>query len=442
MRKNYGYYLVAFFIALLSVSFSVSPASAAYPPTLVLQWGTPEQFNVINDIAVDTSGFVYVADSHRIQKFTSDGVFVATWGVGGSGDGQFKDPHGVAVDSLGLVYVADFGNYRIQKFTSDGTFVSKWGTPGSGNGQFNAPSRIAVDSLGFVYVSDPLNHRIQKFTSDGVFVRKWGVYGSGDGQFQYPNAIAIDSSDYVYVSDVNNNRIQKFTSNGNFVDKWGTPGYGDGQFSNPSGIAVDSSGYVYVVDPGNHRIQKFTSDGTFVSKWADQTSYAIAVDSSDYLYLPAMRKYAPQEHIPPTVVSTNPADGAIDVSTSTSFTVTFSEPMDPNTIYVSLNDGGLTNIQCTVSYSGTQATFTPISNVANNTTYTATVYESAKDVTGNPMGSNITWTFTTEAPSSSGGGGGGCAVLPTRDSDDQSPIGTILLLTLPALVLLTRRMFR
>jgi DNA-binding beta-propeller fold protein YncE len=38
------------------------------------------------------------------------------WGSEGSGNGEFKDPSGVAIDSSDNVYVADMGNNRIQKF--------------------------------------------------------------------------------------------------------------------------------------------------------------------------------------------------------------------------------------------------------------------------------------------------------------------------------------
>lgn len=41
-------------------------------------------------------------------------------GMKGFGDGEFKDPRGVAVDSLGNVYVVDSGNHRVQKFSSFG----------------------------------------------------------------------------------------------------------------------------------------------------------------------------------------------------------------------------------------------------------------------------------------------------------------------------------
>jgi hypothetical protein len=59
-----------------------------------------------------------VADSgnNRIQKFDASGGFIAKWGSLGSGDGQFSNPQGMAIDAQGNVYVADSGNNRIQKF--------------------------------------------------------------------------------------------------------------------------------------------------------------------------------------------------------------------------------------------------------------------------------------------------------------------------------------
>jgi hypothetical protein len=69
-------------------------------------------------------------------------------------------------------------NSRIQKFTNTGKFIRKWGTEGSGNGQFQDPNGVAVDSAGNAFVSDGDNNRIQKFTNTGKFIRKWGSFGS------------------------------------------------------------------------------------------------------------------------------------------------------------------------------------------------------------------------------------------------------------------------
>jgi uncharacterized repeat protein (TIGR02543 family) len=83
-------------------------------------------------IAVDSSGYVYVADSlnDRIQKFYSpppglNYVFHAKWGSFGTGDYQFWTAHEVCVDSSGAVYVADFGNNRVQKFNQYTLAINK-----------------------------------------------------------------------------------------------------------------------------------------------------------------------------------------------------------------------------------------------------------------------------------------------------------------------------
>jgi len=236
------------------------------------QWGSSGlskgQFNGPYGIAVDGSGNVYVVDvyNNRIQKFTADGVFIKQWGSFGTGNGQFYTPIAIAVDVRGNVYVTEVGStfvpgvgsHRIQKFTADGVFIRQWGSYGSGNGQFKDPEGIAVDSGGNVYVADAMNNNIQKFTADGVFIKQWGGAGVGDA------GIATDGDGNVYVADRDHNRIQKFTGDGVFIKQWGSLGYGNGQFHGPTGIAVDGNGHVYVTEFYNARIQEFTTDGVFI----------------------------------------------------------------------------------------------------------------------------------------------------------------------------------
>ncbi|MBM4429747.1 MAG: hypothetical protein FJ026_05265, partial [Chloroflexi bacterium] len=129
------------------------------------------QFNSPRGVAVAADGTVYVADTdnHRIQRFSSIGQFLGTWGSQGSGDGQFWYPHGVAVAPDGTVYVVDTYNHRIQFFSPTGTFLSKWGSQGNSDGQFQSPTGISVAPDGTVCVADSGNHRIQRFSATGAF---------------------------------------------------------------------------------------------------------------------------------------------------------------------------------------------------------------------------------------------------------------------------------
>ncbi|MEK6654011.1 MAG: Ig-like domain-containing protein, partial [Thermodesulfobacteriota bacterium] len=63
---------------------------------------------------------------------------------------------------------------------------------------------------------------------------------------------------------------------------------------------------------------------------------------------------------------------------------------------------GATPVAGTVTYAGVTATFRPWGNLAFNTTYTGTLTTGIKDLAGNALASNYTFTFTTF-----GGGGGG-----------------------------------
>ncbi len=299
-------------IFLLLVLVQVVQAAETYQ--FVTKWGSSGtgdgQFTNPSGIAIDTSGNVYITDRTHdpIQKFSSDGTFLTKWGSAGTGNGQFSSPEGVAVDSSGNVYVVDTYNSRIQKFSSTGAFITKWGNQGSGDGQFYWPKGVAVDSSGNVYTADDYNHRIQKFSSTGDFLGKWGSKGSGDGQFDDPVGIAVDSSGNVYVADKNNHRIQKFSSTGKFLGKWGSEGLDDGQFEFPYGVAVDTSGNVYVTDENNNRIQKFSSTGKFLGKWGSEGSgdgqlqwpTGIAVDLSGNVYVldsdnDRIQKFAPAQ---------------------------------------------------------------------------------------------------------------------------------------------------
>ncbi len=97
-----------------------------------------------------------------VQKFTSNGTFITSWGSTGLSDGQFINPSGIGVDSKGYVYVADYGeNNRIQKFDSNGNFITKWGSTGTGDGQFINPADIAIDKVNNVYVVDRGNDRVK-----------------------------------------------------------------------------------------------------------------------------------------------------------------------------------------------------------------------------------------------------------------------------------------
>ena len=105
--------------------------------------------------------FVSYTDSHCVKVFDVTGNYIYDIGSEGTGDGQFEEPRGLAIDKFGNVLVVDEKNHRLQIFTPEGEFVSKIGREGTKLGQFRLPEDVAVSKNGRVYVTDYLNSRVQ-----------------------------------------------------------------------------------------------------------------------------------------------------------------------------------------------------------------------------------------------------------------------------------------
>lgn len=362
--------LSLFIILILTISINTNPTVEA-KFVFSKKWGTlgsgNGEFKSPEGIAIDSSGRVYIADTgnNRIQQFrlanpcpsgtsqTESGVcFVRSWGSLGTGNGQFNKPLDVALDSTGRVYVADSDNKRIQMFKGNGDFIRTWNTDGPGTAQFGKIVGITVDNSNTeIYAADSkiqgqgVVHKFRLANSCAVgtsqvvagvcFVVKWtygqppevppdpfhsllgisvnsvthnvyvshyqdydvpisksdenwilreadngnhltewgGDISSADGKLNRATGIAIGPSGLIYVADTGNNRIQTFqlvkpvglcpagtakvTLGVCLLTKWGTPGSANGQFDFPSDIAVGPSGHIYVADTGNNRIQVF-----------------------------------------------------------------------------------------------------------------------------------------------------------------------------------------
>jgi len=103
--------------------------------------------------------------------------------------------------------------------------------------------------------------------------------------------------------------------------------------------------------------------------------------------------------LPPTVISTLPANGATAVTTSTNVVANFSEAINPLTVTTAtfLVLQGTTPVSGVVIYANNSATFRPNASLSPNILYTAEILNSVADLSGNTLGATYLWTFTTGA---------------------------------------------
>jgi hypothetical protein len=135
--------------------------------------------------------------------------------------------------------------------------------------------------------------------------------------------------------------------------------------------------------------------------------------SVDFAQVKRLLGCTPSDTTPPTVNSTNPVDNATGIASTAIVEAFFSEEMDQSTLTTSTftltkpdgpdADTNPDPVAGVVSYFPTikKVLLDPSSDLEANTTYTATVKGGpggAKDLAGNALSQDRTWTFTTAPP--------------------------------------------
>ena len=273
---------------------------------------TAAMLNQPGAVAFDAAGNLIIADcqNRRIRKVNaSSGIITTIAGTGAeghSGDGDqatlamLHRAVDLAIDTAGNIYFADSVDNLVRKISTTGVITTVAGTYTaeayiglagySGDGgpaksaTLNVPTGVAVDSTGNLYIADARNHAIRKVRpSDGfIFTIAGNGKGagtdtgsfSGDGGLasqaglNTPEGVAVDPAGNFYIADMENYRIRKVTANNNVITTiagTGTDGFsGDGGLATratlnlPWSVALDASGDVFFGDRLNNRIREIS----------------------------------------------------------------------------------------------------------------------------------------------------------------------------------------
>lgn len=210
-------------------------------------------------VTVDAQDNIYVTDSGlgRVFVFEPNGKFSYVIGSLKYGEGYFKRPTGIAVDSAAQrIYVTDTLRNQIFVMDMKGNVLKRIGKAGSGDGEFNFPTELRLHGSDLLVV-DALNFRVQVLDKDGNFQYAIGKLGSGRGDLFRPKGLGVDSEGHLYVVEALHNAVQVFNREGQLLYYFGQQGGGFGDFQLPTGLFIDAADKVYVVDSYNHRVEIF-----------------------------------------------------------------------------------------------------------------------------------------------------------------------------------------
>jgi hypothetical protein len=260
------------------------------------------KLNTPTAVAIDGASNLYIADTGnnvirkvdpagRISTFAGGGA--APSGGDGLGDGGpataaiLSGPSDVAVDSTGNVYIADSLHGLIRQVDSSGKIwiVAGGGAGGGWDGLgdggtatgavLDNPSGIALDAGGNLYISDT-GHQMIRCVTSGVITAVAGIPGTqgyrGDGdlatqaELNNPRGIRLDAAGDVYIADSGNNVVREILAgSGNIITIAGngTSGYsGDNgspltaELATPMSVAIDNARNVLIADDANNVIRK------------------------------------------------------------------------------------------------------------------------------------------------------------------------------------------
>jgi sugar lactone lactonase YvrE len=207
---------------------------------------------------------------HQVFKFSPDGKLLLTLGKPGGGNepDYFFQPNDVLVAPNGDIFVSEGhqstpgSQQRVLKFDKTGKLIKAWGKWGSGDGEFDQPHALAMDSRGRLFVGDRNNNRIQIFDQDGKFLDKWY-------QFSRPSGVYIDKNDNIYVADSESMSVSRnhdgwkrgirigSVKDGKVIAFIPDPDEKATGTSAAEGVVVDSMGNVYGAEVGPRAVKKY-----------------------------------------------------------------------------------------------------------------------------------------------------------------------------------------
>ena len=200
-------------------------------------------------IAIDSSGFTYVADGAYsvVYKISPAGVLVQGFNTTNPAL-SLRTSCNLAVAANGDLYVSDQGNARIVHFAASGAVLLAFNATQAGSAF--SPAGLGLLPSGQLAAADPGTSRVYVFSTAGTVLMSWNYMGAWS-----PRGLVVGTSTagvtQIFVSDSVGLQVVVFSTTGAVLRTFTSS---SPPISSPAGLALSSGGDLYLADQSESRI--------------------------------------------------------------------------------------------------------------------------------------------------------------------------------------------
>jgi len=246
------------------------------------------EFNNLYGVAMDSNGYLYALSTDaRVYKLDSNGGYMATYDI----SSYVSNTHGITYDAYSnRIMVVGTNSNNIAIFDTNMNYKKSFGTSGNGNGEFTGPWGLTTDANGRLYVADefytadpehpgPFHGRVQVFSAtdrNNDYTHAFDITHWNDGEnvndFFSVKSIVVLSNGTIVVDVQNNYVVAEYNSSGVWQNTFGYGGSGEANMNNPEFVVRDAANNIYVADYVRNTIAKYNSSGSFQSSFKNNSS--------------------------------------------------------------------------------------------------------------------------------------------------------------------------